>query len=112
MVRHLRRWGALYILATLFVGSFLGHYVYQVLLVGDDSYHFWSAVFENWQSEWLQLFVQALLINGLGHLLYRKESEDQERMEAKLDRVLQELRESRRQIGPEVADTTIVRKEH
>jgi hypothetical protein len=88
MKRHFQYWGALYVLAALFLGSLLGHYVYQVLLGGEDFYQFMAAVFENWQSEWIQLFVQALLIQGLGHILYKKETEDQERMERKLDQLI------------------------
>jgi hypothetical protein len=91
MRRHFQYWGALYILAVLFVGSLIGQYVYQVLIGGEESHQFFSAVFENWQSEWIQLFVQALLIQGLGHVLYRKETEDQERMEQKLDEILRQL---------------------
>jgi hypothetical protein len=88
MKRHLQYWGALYILFALFLGSLIGQYVYQVVLSGEDLNKFLSAVFENWQSEWIQLFLQALLIQGLGHVLYRKETEDQERMERKLDKIL------------------------
>jgi hypothetical protein len=89
--RHFQYWGALYILAALFAGSVIGQYVYQVIIGGEQSHQFFSAVFENWQSEWIQLFVQALLIQGLGHVLYRKETEDQERMEQKLDEILRRL---------------------
>jgi hypothetical protein len=88
MKKHFQYWGALYVLAALFVGSLIAHYVYQVVLGGEDFNKFMSAVFENWQSEWIQLFVQALLIQGLGHILYKKETEDQERMERKLDRLI------------------------
>jgi hypothetical protein len=96
MARHFQYWGALYILALLFLGSLVGQYVYQVVLGGEDSYKFLSAIFENWQSEWIQLFVQALLIQGLGHVLYRKETEDQERMEQKLDDILVAVKSTRR----------------
>jgi hypothetical protein len=88
MKRHFQYWGALYILAALFVGSLLGQFVYQVILGDEDTTQFLAAVFENWQSEWIQLFMQALLINALGHVLYKKEAEDQERMEQKLDQLL------------------------
>jgi hypothetical protein len=88
MKKHLQRWSALYILGLLFLGSLIGQFVYQVVLGGEDTNHFTSAVFENWKSEWIQLFVQALLIQELGHLLYKKETEDQERTEAKLNEVL------------------------
>jgi hypothetical protein len=92
--RHFQYWGALYVLAVLFLGSFGGQYLWQVWLGSDDLNQFMAAVMENWQSEWLQLFVQALLIQGLGHVLYKKETEDQERMERKLDEILGRLRRS------------------
>jgi hypothetical protein len=88
MKSHFQYWGALYILAALFVGSVVGQFVYQVALGGEDAIQFLAAVFENWQSEWIQLFVQALLIQGLGHVLYKKETEDQERMEGKVDQIV------------------------
>jgi hypothetical protein len=89
MKRHLQYWGALYVLALLFIVSIVAQYLFQVVFGNNDTNEFLSAVFENWQSEWIQLFMQALLIQGLGHVLYKKEAEDQERMEAKLDRLLQ-----------------------
>lgn len=94
MKRHFQRWGALYVLAVLFAGSMVAQYVFQVLLHREDMNQFLAAVFENWQSEWIQLFVQALLIQGLGHVLYQKETEDQERMEGKLNRILALLKQS------------------
>jgi amino acid permease len=89
--KHFQYWGALYILFALFLGSLIGHYVYQVVVAGESFAQFMSAVFENWQSEWIQLFVQALLIEGLGHVLYQKKTEDQERMERKLNQILTTL---------------------
>lgn len=59
MLKHLQNWGALYILGVMFLGSLAGQYLFQVRLAGEDLNQFGSAVFENWQSEWLQLFVQA-----------------------------------------------------
>lgn len=88
MKRHLQYWGALYILALLFIGSIAAQYLFQVVLGQEDMHKFFASIFENWQSEWAQLFVQALLIQALGHVLYRKELEDQERMEGKLDELL------------------------
>lgn len=91
MKRHFQNWGALYILAGLFVGSLVGQFVAAMVVGHQDLASFLAAIFENWQSEWIQLFVQALLINALGHVLYRKEEEDQERMERKLDELLARL---------------------
>jgi hypothetical protein len=46
---------------------------------------FWAATFENWQSEWLQLVFQAVLLLGAKHWLFQVDAEDLERIEAKLD---------------------------
>jgi hypothetical protein len=91
MKRHFQYWGALYILAVLFIGSIAAQYIFQVVRGHGNINQFLSAIFENWQSEWAQLFVQALLIQGLGHLLYRKEMEDQERIEGKIDQLLEAM---------------------
>jgi hypothetical protein len=58
-MKHLRRWGAVYL---LFIGSWLGQ--------------FFASTFENWQSEWLQLIFQAILLLGAKHWLFRVDAED------------------------------------
>lgn len=97
---HLRRWGAAYILAAFFLASWWGQY-----LTGWDTYvqeqeahldpisradylaHFWQATFENWQSEWLQLFVQAVLLLALGHYVFAADKEDMEQVQDALGRI-------------------------
>ena len=60
---------------------------------------------ENWQSEWLQLVFQAVLIIGAKHLLFRVDAEDMERLEAKVDQINQRLRRGplRCDRGPPIA---------
>lgn len=58
---HLRRYGFFYILLVAFLLSWLG----QLLSMWEEIQQggmkeFWSATFENWQSEFLQLAVQCL----------------------------------------------------
>lgn len=90
-MRHLRRWGAAYILALLFVGSWLGQLVAMQSKIQQEGWaEFWSATFENWQSEWLQLLAQALLVVALADQVFRRGVEDSRRIEAKLDRLLEE----------------------
>jgi hypothetical protein len=90
VTRHLRRWGAVYILAVLFAGSWIGQAVAMQPAIAEQGWsEFWAATFENWQSEYLQLVVQAVLLLGLKHALFRADAEDLERIEAKLDRLLQ-----------------------
>lgn len=99
---HLRRWGALYLLAALFVASIAGQFVLQLLeFAGEQAEHgqpfewgqylpaFGASVMENWQSEWAQLFVQALVVSALADRLFRRSLEDQARLEAKVDALLE-----------------------
>lgn len=102
MRRHLRQWGALYILAVLFLASWVGQLITQLATFrADQAEHgqpfewaeFWAdflrATFENWQSEWLQLFTQ-MLVTAYAHVLFRKGDEDMRRLERKVDRLLNE----------------------
>lgn len=103
-MRHLRRWGAVYVLALLFAGSWLGQFFAQLSefrseqQAHDQAFawgEFWPAffasTFENWQSEWLQLVFQAVLLLGAKHWIFKVDAEDLERIEAKLDRVQDRL---------------------
>ena len=88
---HFKRWGAVYILIILFLIFIGGQYYTQVHMVGEDKPEFWAAVFENWQSEMGQLIVQAVLLLAMGHLLFKAEKSDQERLEEKVDTILEKL---------------------
>ena len=46
---------------------------------------FLSATFENWQSEWLQLLVQAVVLLGMKHVLFKADAEDMEQVQLDLD---------------------------
>lgn len=48
---------------------------------------FFAATFENWQSEWLQLIFQTILLLGAKHWLFKADAEDLERIEAKIDAI-------------------------
>ena len=104
---HLRRWGAVYVLALLFLGSWIGQFFAQLAEFRDEAKShgetfmwadFWpaflSATFENWQSEWLQLVFQAILLLGAKHLIFKVDAEDMERLEAKVDKVQKTLEKS------------------
>jgi hypothetical protein len=107
MSDHLRRWGAIYALslAALACMWLFGYYEQQVAL-DEASTHgqpyspsefwhrYWSGVFENLQSEFWQLVVQAgLLLSPLAYVCWRADQnadkQDVARIEAKLDRLLQ-----------------------
>jgi len=97
---HLHRWGAAYLLAVLFLASWAGQFVMTLVEVGNEarqhggSFHldeFWptflSATFENWQSEWLQLLVQAVVLLGMKHVLFKADAEDMEAVQRDLAQI-------------------------
>jgi hypothetical protein len=103
-VKHLRRWGAVYLLVLLFLGSWLGQLLTQLAefrseqrthdepFVWNDFWHqFFASTFENWQSEWLQLVFQAILLLGAKHWLFQADAEDLERLEKKVDAISERL---------------------
>lgn len=100
-MRHFRRWGAVYILVVLWLGSWAAQLVAQTHeFASEQAQHggafawaefwppFFAATFENWQSEWLQLIFQAALLLAGKHWLFQADAEDLERIEGKLDRLL------------------------
>jgi hypothetical protein len=103
------------ITGALFLLSWSGQFFFQLLEVRADAEEhgrafawsdflpqFLSATFENWQSEFLQLVWQAA---GLALLLFwgsSQSKEQDERIEAKLDKLLEE-----RGIDPESVDRTV-----
>jgi hypothetical protein len=116
---HLKRWGAAYLLLALFLASWVGQYIAMLVEAGNEARQhgqsfsmseflpqFWSATFENWQSEWLQLLIQAVVLLGMKHVLFKADAEDMEQVQQDLaeiklhlgipprdERTRQELRE-------------------
>jgi hypothetical protein len=101
---HLKRWGAAYLLLALFLTSWAGQFVATLVEVGNDArehgqeFHmseFWprflSATFENWQSEWLQLLVQAVVLLGLKHVLFKADALDMEQVQLDLTEIKDHL---------------------
>ncbi|EKF21049.1 hypothetical protein C731_4967 [Mycolicibacterium hassiacum DSM 44199] len=106
-MKHIRRWGAVYVLLLLFIGSWLGQFFTQLGAFADTQqqhgqpfqwggylHEFFASTFENWQSEWLQLIFQAILLLGAKHWLFRVDAEDLERIEAKVDDIRDALNPS------------------
>lgn len=101
--RFSKAYGFGLVTAVLFLLSWTGQFVTQLIVVrGDAADHdqvfewsdfmaqFLASTFENWQSEFLQLVWQAA---GLTLLLFwgsSQSKESDERVEAKIDRLLQE----------------------
>lgn len=84
MRRHLQRWGAAYIMGLLFLGSWAGQFVTQVQMEHESLSAFFASTFENWQSEWLQLTFQAVILLGMKHLLFKADAEDIEEVQRRL----------------------------
>jgi hypothetical protein len=104
MSRHLRRWGAVWLLVLLFLGSWTGQFFTQLhrfrteqqtqgepFTWGEFVHEFLASSFENWQSEWLQLVFQAILLLGAKHWIFQADAEDLERLEAKIDSLNERL---------------------
>lgn len=101
---HLRRWGAAYLLLALFLASWAGQFVSTLIEVGNEARahgeqfsmsEFWptflGATFENWQSEWRQLLVQAVVLLGMKHLLFKADAQDMEQVQLDLAEIKQHL---------------------
>ncbi|HVV86401.1 MAG TPA: DUF6766 family protein [Kofleriaceae bacterium] len=101
MKRHLRRWGAVYLLTLMFLASWTGQFFTQMVdarhdaaahgeafTLGDYLPAFFASTLENWQSEWLGLVIQGAVLLGMKNLIFRAETEDLERIEAKVDRLM------------------------
>jgi hypothetical protein len=97
---HLKRWGAAYLLLALFLGAWGAQFISQMIEVGNEAAQhgeefqmsefwpqFFSATFENWQSEWLQLFVQAVILLGMKHVLFKADAEDTEQIQLDLTEI-------------------------
>ena len=101
---HFKRWGAAYLLLALFLASWAGQFVAMLIEIGDEARQhgesfsmsefwpqFFSATFENWQSEWLQLFVQAVVLLGLKHVLFKADALDMEQVQLDLAEIKEHL---------------------
>jgi hypothetical protein len=101
---HFKKWGALYLLGALFIGSLAAQFITQLIAVGQEAQQhgqefamadFWpqflSSVFENWQSEWLQLLVQGAVLLGMKHVLFKADAMDTEQMQMDLAEIKDHL---------------------
>lgn len=99
--RFAKAYGFALVTGVLFVFSWVGQFVTQMMVVSNEAQQhnqpfewndflaqFFASTFENWQSEFLQLVWQA---TGLALLLFWGSSQSrgsEERIEAKLDMIL------------------------
>jgi hypothetical protein len=97
MRRHLNRWGAIYLLLVFFLVSWVAQaWTMSIEAMNDAATHheafewatFWpqflASTFENWQSEWLQLLVQGVVLLGMKHLIFAADAEDMETVQRDL----------------------------
>lgn len=94
----LNRWAAVFILIAFFLMSWGGQYVSQMQVEKQQAEQhgqqfsmqefmpqFWASTLENWQSEWLQLLTQAILIAALADYLFRKGNQDHYKTQLMID---------------------------
>lgn len=100
-----RNWGAVFILFGFFLASWAGQLVNQITVQRQESSEhqqvftmeefwpkFWATTLENWQSEWLQLATQALLISGFAAIFFRKQDEEHYHTQRMIDELRKEIR--------------------
>lgn len=103
-----RRWTAVIILIAFFLLSWSGQFAAQMQQVKQQSEEhgqvftmdefwpeFWAATFENWQSEWLQLATQAILIAALADYLFRTANRDHYKTQLMIEELHNELKNKR-----------------
>ena len=101
---HLRRWGAIYIMVALFLGSWIAQFFTQMIEFGNEARshgesfemnqylpQFFASTFENWQSEWLQLAFQGVVLLGMKHILFKADAEDTEQIQLDLTEIKDHL---------------------
>ncbi|HVM08597.1 MAG TPA: DUF6766 family protein [Acidimicrobiales bacterium] len=101
---HFKRWGAAYLMFGLFLASWAAQFFTQMAQVSNEAQQhgqqfsmtdflpqFFSSTFENWQSEWLQLAFQAVVLLGMKHILFKADAEDMEEVQADLAQIKQHL---------------------
>src|SRR5215203_5806617 len=93
-----KKHGFAYVLGALFGVSLILHFVFAYYSEvsseqkdGDLLYTFPRDVFENWQSEMLQLFLQVVLLAYLWYVGSPQSREGQDRLEEKLDWLMHQV---------------------
>jgi ABC-type Fe3+ transport system permease subunit len=108
MKKFFRNWGAAIICFLIFLGSLLGQFVSQIAVAEEEAKNhnqefslvevwpdFFAATLENWQSEFLQLTFQSVLIASVAQRYifradFSADKDDVTRLEEKLDKLLEE----------------------
>jgi hypothetical protein len=78
-----------YLLLLLFASSWATQLLTMSSTIHEHGWsEFWAATMENWQSEFLQLVIQAVFLLGAKHWMFQADAEDLERIEAKVDTLI------------------------
>ncbi len=101
----LKRWAALFILIAFFLLSWLGQFTFQLQVEAQQAEQhgqqfsmqefmpqFWASTFENWQSEWLQLATQAVLIAALADYVFRTGNRDHYKTQLMIEDLQKEIK--------------------
>lgn len=99
-----RKWTAVIILFAFFFLSWGGQLATQMQVVRQESEQhgqqfqmsefwpqFWASTFENWQSEWLQLATQAILIAALADYVFRTGNRDHYKTQLMIEELRKEI---------------------
>ena len=100
-----RRWLGVFILFGFFFLSWGGQFISELELVKNEAAQhgqqfqmsdfwteFWQSTFENWQSEWLQLATQAIMIAAFADVFFRKGQQDHYRTHLMIEELREELK--------------------
>jgi len=91
----LKKHGFFWVMLGLFVGSLTAHFVFAWFAYLSNEQDYWVTVmrdmFENWQSEMLQLMLQIVLIAYLWFVGSPSSHSEEERLEAKVDWMCEQL---------------------
>lgn len=101
-----RRWTAVLLLIAFFLFSWGGQFTSQLTVARQESAEhgqefqmsdfwpqFWASTFENWQSEWLQLTMQAILIAALADYLFRTGNRDHYKTQLMIEGLQEEIKQ-------------------
>lgn len=101
----MHRWATVIILIAFFFASWSGQFFTQLQVSKQEAMQhnqqfemsdfwpeFWQSTFENWQSEWLQLATQALIVAGFASYLFRKGDEEHYKTHLMIEELRKELK--------------------
>jgi hypothetical protein len=77
-----------YVLAGLFLASWIGQAVFQITVNDEDWGEFWASTLENWQSEFLQLLTFMVLTSFLVFRGSPESRDSDDELTAKVDELL------------------------